>query len=220
MDNKSENPERPSLAFIELTSDLFVGRGLHKECYRYPGRPNLCIKIAYNEEGIDDLVSEARYREVISKKNLDYSVLPDYYGTVKTNKGTGYVYEFVIDYDGNISITVEDILKDAARFEQHFDCLIELLKQLRQDFFDKWIITKGLFPENIILQRTAPNKFRCRIINDMGTSTFIPLVYYFDYFARTHVERCWLRFTQHLEDFHHNGNFPSPLVLELSRQIK
>ena len=46
-----------------------------------------------------------------------------------------------------------------------------------------------LFPENIIFQKTTENKYRIRIINDMGSSVLIPLEYYFSYFAHTKILR-------------------------------
>ena len=220
MANKNNGKAVISDKEITLSPELFVGHGLHKECYRYPGNPGLCIKVAYNEEGISDLVREIGYFKSLSHKNLDYSVLPAYYGPVKTDKGEGHVFEFITDYDGSLCLTVEDILKDAALSEKHFDFLVKDLKKLHRNLLDNRIITMGLFPENIIIQYTAPDKRRLRVVNDVGCGTFIPLSYYFDVVARNHIEKRWQRFTQHLADQHRAGLFPSPLVPELADRIR
>lgn len=205
---------------IELSPNLFIGRGRHKECYKYPGKPTLCIKTAYNEGGTVDLVREINYLNTLIGKNLDYSILPFYYGTVKTNKGIGYVYEFITDFDGRSSMTVQDILKNTPFLEKHFDCLVNELKNLRKNLLDNRIITMGLFPENIIVQRIDPQKSKLRIVNDMGSSTLIHLDYYFHFFAKKHIEKRWERFTQNLIRHHHDGRFPSPLVLRLAEKIR
>lgn len=48
MDNKT----------INLSDKLIYGKGFHKKCYIHPYNPNLCIKIAYNEEGKEDIERE------------------------------------------------------------------------------------------------------------------------------------------------------------------
>ena len=220
MDNRKAEKTAVPDNMPELTPDLLIGHGRHKECYRYPGRPGLCIKVAYNEGGITDLVREIRYLKTLSGSNLDYSVLPAYYGTVETSKGTGYVYELIKDYDGGNCVTVQDILKDTALLEKHFDRLVDDLRLLHRNLLDNRIITMGLFPENIIVQRTAPRRTRLRIVNDMGSSTLIHLDYYIGALARKHIEKRWQRFTQNLVKHHYDGRFPSPLVLELAEKIR
>lgn len=41
-----------------------------------------------------------------------------------------------------------------------------------------------LFPENIIFQKISAEKYKVRIVNDIGTGILIPLEYYFHYFAK------------------------------------
>ena len=216
---KAENMTVPDKK-VELAPDLLIGHGRHKECYHHPDRPDLCIKVAYNEGGTTDLVREIRYLKTLSGSNLDYSVLPAYYGTIETSKGTGYVYELIKDFNGDNCMTVQDILMDSSLLEKHFDRLVDDLKLLHRNLLDNKIITMGLFPENIIVQRTAPNQTRLRIVNDMGSSTLIHLDYYISALARQHIEKRWQRFTQNLVKHHYDGRFPSPLVLELAEKIR
>lgn len=220
MDNKQVRQVIISDKEISLSPDLFVGRGRHKECYRYPGNSELCIKIPYNEEGISDLNCEIDYLNRISGKNLDYSVLPAYYVPVKTNKGEGHVYEFITNYDKSACLTVKDILRDTALLEKYYDQLIEKLKLLHQTLLDNLIITMGLFPENIIVQYVAPDETKLRLVNDIGCTTFIRLSYYFEFFAKRHIEKRWQRFSKNLIDRHYSGRYPSPLVAELGKKIR
>lgn len=141
--------------FINLTEDLFVGRGRHRECYRYPGDSMRCVKVAYNHGGTVDLVRETKYRRILQWHHVDASILPKYYGTVETNKGKGYVYELIRDYDGNVSKSLADFLKDEKLMREHFDMLVEQMKIFHKLIYTNSIITMTIAPENIIVQQLS-----------------------------------------------------------------
>lgn len=93
--------------------------------------------------------------------------------------------------------------------------IVSLFKQLKTDLYKNEIITMLLFPSNIIFQKTAPDNYRARIINDMGSAVLIPLEYHFKYFAHTKILRRWEKFLIKLQQKH-----PSDLVEELIKEIK
>lgn len=179
---------------IVLDEGLLYGRGSHKECYLHPLNDRLCIKVPYNDGGKIDLEREIKYIELLKFKNKDYSILPKYIGKVQTSRGRGYIFELIKDYTGEKSLTLEDFLKDEILLSDNLDLVTGLLKQLRTNLLQNEIITMGLFPENIIFQRISNNKYRIRIVNDMGSAALIPLEYYFSFFAIKKVLRRWQRF--------------------------
>lgn len=63
-----------------LRDDLFIGKGLHKKTYIHPEDEQLCIKVAYGDEGELDLEREIRYRALRDKQGLRSSLLPMYIG--------------------------------------------------------------------------------------------------------------------------------------------
>ena len=206
---------KASETLIQLNDNLFYGKGTHKKCYLYPDKKDLCIKIAYNRGGQKDLLREINYISVLRRRNKDYSLLPQYYGEVNTNLGKGYVFEIIKDYDGNKCQTLEDFITSPELFADKFTMIASLLKQLKDELYKNEIITMVLFPENIIFQKTSENKYRLRIINDMGSSVLIPLEYHFTYFAHTKILRRWTKFLDVLKN-----NYQSPLINKLIEEIK
>ena len=138
---------------LNLTEDLFYGKGTHKKCYLHPSDSSKCIKMAYTEPGERDLKRELTYLKVLKRQGKDYSVLPNYYGSVSTNLGTGHVYELIKDFDGSQCKTLEDYCENEQLLLQEFDMLVEKVNNLRDNLLKNSIITMGLFPENIIVQR-------------------------------------------------------------------
>lgn len=199
---------------LNIREEDFIGKGSHKKCYRHPDDSSKCIKMAYSEEGWKDLKRELEYIEVMNRKGKDYSVLPKYYGGVKTNLGNGYVYDFITNYDGTKCITLEDVIRDETLFLKTFDVLALKLIELKSILLKNEIITMGLWPENIIIQYIDKDNFRLRVINDMGSAALIPLEYYFIYVAKLRVRKRWNRFLGTLKT-----NYGSKLVDKLVEEI-
>ena len=201
--------------FLELTEDLFYGAGRHKKCYLHPDNDNLCIKIAYNRGGQTDLLREINYIKVLKRRNKNYDLLPQYYGEIETNLGHGYLFEVIRNFDKSKSIILQEILLSPSLFKQNFDLTVKMVQALKSKLFDNEIITMGLFPENVILQKISANEHKVRIVNDMGSGVLIPLEYHFTYFAHTKILRRWTKFLDVLKN-----NYQSPLINKLIEEIK
>jgi len=191
--------------FVELSEDIVIGRGRHKKCYKYPRRDDLCIKLAYNEGGAKDIEREIRYLRTLKQKNKDYSVLPEYYGAVRTNLGSGHVYERICDWDGQDCLTLMDVITNSGLLEQYYDLALRETKNLRRILLDNEIITMDLFPVNMLLQKKSDGNVIMRLINDMGSGSLLPLSYYSSWFARKHIIKHWRRFVSDLERYKRTG---------------
>ena len=62
-------------------------------------------------------------------------ILPQYYGTVNTNKGTGHIFDIIFDFDGNISTSLNCLLQDAYFLKTHYYGLKNALIGLRETLF-------------------------------------------------------------------------------------
>lgn len=200
---------------IQLDDSLLYGQGSHKKCFLHPHNKNLCIKIAYNEGGQKDLIREINYIDVLKRRHKDYSILPQYFGKVNTNLGTGYVFEIIRDYNNGRTQTLEDFITDLNLFSQNYSLIVRLLKELKEKLYKNEIITMVLFPENILFQKTDENTYRVRIVNDMGSAVLIPLEYHFKYFAHTKILRRWKMFLEVLRN-----KYASHLSEKLIEEIK
>lgn len=167
------------------------------------------------EGGQKDLLREINYIDVLNRRHKDYSILPQYFGKVNTNLGTGYVFEIIRDYNGNKTQTLEDFITSSTLFAENFDLIVHLLKNLKDELYKNEIITMVLFPENILFQKTDENTYRVRIVNDMGSAVLIPLEYHFKYFAHTKILRRWKMFLDVLRN-----KYASHLSEKLIEEIK
>lgn len=165
--------------------------------------------------GQKDLLREINYIDVLNRRHKDYSILPQYFGKVNTNLGTGYVFEIIRDYNGNKTQTLEDFITSPTLFAENFDLIVHLLKNLKDELYKNEIITMVLFPENILFQKTDKNNYRVRIVNDMGSAVLIPLEYHFKYFAHTKILRRWKMFLDVLRN-----KYASHLSEKLIEEIK
>lgn len=165
--------------------------------------------------GQKDLLREINYIDVLNRRHKDYSILPQYFGKVNTNLGTGYVFEIIRDYNGNKTQTLEDFITSPTLFAENFDLIVHLLKNLKNELYKNEIITMVLFPENILFQKIDKNTYRVRIVNDMGSAVLIPLEYHFKYFAHTKILRRWKMFLDVLRN-----KYASHLSEKLIEEIK
>lgn len=162
--------------------------------------------------GQKDLLREINYIDVLNRRHKDYSILPQYFGKVNTNLGTGYVFEIIRDYNGNKTQTLEDFITSPTLFAENFDLIVYLLKNLKDELYKNEIITMVLFPENILFQKTDKNNYRIRIVNDMGSAVLIPLEYYFTHFAHTKIKRRWKMFLDVLRSPKYYTNLSDKLI--------
>lgn len=184
---------------LDLTEDLFIGKGAHKAVYRHPHNTDLCVKLIYSEPDVD-LERELHYRKVRDIRNQASALLPRYYGTVATNQGTGYIFERVCDYDGMNSITLKDYLSNPPPINL---CLLQseivnLLKRFKGQWFQEKIVTSDVDPANFLVQKLSAVEKQIRIVDNIGTPVIIPLAFYFDYFADKRFKRYWRRFVDRL----------------------
>lgn len=188
-----------------LTESLLIGRGGHKDVYDHPEDFTRCIKIIRDENDLD-WKRELRYRRSRMRRCLTSKLLPAYYGPIETSLGRGYVFERVFDFDGTPSRSLDDILAGAAKkaddMAQMRPRLETALAGLRQAMHEERIIVTNTDLTNVLVQRTAPGVCRFRIVDNIGSPVLIPLFFYIDRLAHSHIDRYWRRFLDTLRQKH------------------
>jgi predicted Ser/Thr protein kinase len=198
-----------------LSDEYFVGKGLAKKCFVHPKNSGLCIKVPYTKSGKREMDREMKYFDMLKKRGVWCDILPEYYGKISTNFGTGYIFEFIKDYDGKVSQTLIDYLSSDFLLKANFSILVNKLKALKEKMLTDKIITMGIFPGNILLKKDSENSCNLIFINDMGSAALIPIEYYFAFAACNRINRKWDKFADWLII-----KFPNPLVHELAEQIR
>lgn len=187
---------------LRLPSELFLGKGVHKAVYIDPRDSRRCIKVPFHLPD-SDLRKELRYRKALKRRGLEPSLLTKYYGTVETDKGTGFVFERVMDFDGSRSLDLAAYFRRAR--EQKLGGWPQpaaVLKRFRDLMARECIIIpQHSGYDNMFIQRLAPGEdnFTIRIIDDLGSNTKIPALFYFDFLARRHALKFWKRLVSKLQ---------------------
>ena len=187
---------------LYLTSDLIIGVGHHKTTYLHPSDATLCIKIPFHQNDID-IKRELKYRSILNKRAKTPALLPKYQGTVYTNKGIGYVFERISDYDGKTSSTLLEYIKFLTTNTNTCDIKIHfqyILSKLHKTWLEEKIVTSDADPMNFLVQRISPTECTIRIVDNIGTPVLIPLAYYIDYIAERRVQRYWKRLLKNISE--------------------
>ncbi len=182
---------------LELTSEHYIARGLHRECYVHPENPNRCVKVVVNGDQTET-ERELAYYQLLEKRGIAWDMLPKYHGTISTNKGPGTVFDLVRDADGATASSLESLLEKAAANSTLRTQLETALSDLRQYLLDNAIVTMTIKPKNILAQALG-SSYKLFIIDNIGNSDFIPLCNYSNFFARLKMGRKWRRFEQDLK---------------------
>ena len=184
---------------INLTDDLLLGDGNHKIVYAHPTDKNLCVKLLRTPDD-DDFAKEMRYRKALGKRADSMTLLTKYFGEVDTSKGKGYLFERVIDFDGQSSPTMLKVLDDTLADRKLLPATENLLLDFKRVYFGEKFLLAGVDPDNYLVQRTSPTARRVRIIDNIGTAARIPLAYYLDFLAQKRLKKYWRIFVDQMRN--------------------
>lgn len=199
---------------IILTDELYLGIGKHKIVYAHPTDPKLCIKILHTTPD-PDLDRELRYRKSLGKRADSLTLLTKYFGQVETSKGTGYLFERVIDCDGQTSKDMLYFFDTAITDKKFLPTLEKILLDFKRAYFAEKIPLAGIDATNYLVQKLSPDEYRVRIIDNIGTSAIIPLAYYFDRFAKKRAAKYWRIFVKDIGE-RYRLLFPKDFLRDLA----
>ncbi|PWC14311.1 hypothetical protein B4923_05230 [Brenneria roseae subsp. americana] len=188
------------MTIIDLNRPLLISQGRHRACYRHPLMQDKCIKVHLNGEYNCETIREIKYYQRIANKVFTVPVISHYHGMVKTNLGTGYVFDLVRDYTGDVSKTLEHYITDNALYKKH-KADIKLAYHRMVLWTKKYaIVTMTLKPYNIMYRLKNENEGDLVIIDNLGCANLFPLVYYSDFFARQQLSRRFFNFEKMLNN--------------------
>ncbi len=175
---------------LDLTPELYLGKGRTRECYQHPTDPTKCVKVDFREKGCRQTEKEAQYYLKLKriKPGLVYDFIPHFHGMVETNKGRAGVFDLIRDDDGTVSRTLGVYLRDGtvARERRIWEqALDEFLARL----METGVILRDLNNWNLSARRRADRSIQLVAIDGIGHRDFIPLCDYFLRIARRKLRR-------------------------------
>ena len=189
---------------INLSSLTPFAKGGNRECFIHPNDPDRCLKVIHPELikekmldapwykkfrfefTFDDNLREKEGYNQKSLKTSDPEVwkhLAKWYGMVMTSHGFASETELITN-DGEIAETLENYLFREGLTDEIKDSINQFHQWLR----DYLILTKNLIPHNLVLKKDG-GEIIIKIIDGLGSKSFIPLPNYSNFFAKRYVER-------------------------------
>ena len=190
---------------INLNGVQSFAEGGNRKCYINPNNPERCLKVLHkdlldnlqkksawykrlgNNDDLDDNLRERKaYDQKAIRSPIDSSIwdhLAKWYGMVETTLGPASETELIIN-EGEISETLETYL-----FREGLTP--EIKKALST--FEIWlrthlVLTKNIIPHNVVIKKDN-GLLILKIVDGLGSKSFIPLPEYSKFFARIYVER-------------------------------
>ncbi|MBE8952137.1 MAG: hypothetical protein SR1Q7_03200 [Quinella sp. 1Q7] len=201
------------MSILTIDEKLFIGSGGHQATYIHPLDATKCIKIPHAQDD-GDVRKEMRYRRICAGKLERSRLVTEFFGTVETNLGLGYVFERVLDYDGKTSLDMKKFLPTTRPDAQKLQQIWTLLLNFKSDFLHENIAIVDTDIENFMVQESAPGVLRVRIVDNIGTPVLIPLVYWFDFAAAWKARRYWNKIVAWLAE-NYSAIIPPELVAQL-----
>ena len=174
---------------LQLSPLLFVAEGTDRKCFRHPDNENRCVKVLHPDTEAGRFWREIRYYSRLQRRGVDFRHLTPYRGLLETNLGKAAVFDLVLDDDGRISRSLAYYLAENDR--RFNDWIVDEIEQLKQNFYEQWIVFHDLNPTNILVKRLGFDEFRLVVIDGIGHNHFIPLASYSKAFARKKLVRVW-----------------------------
>ena len=190
---------------INLDGIQSFAEGGNRKCYINPTNPKRCLKVLHenllenlkknsvwykrlgNIESLDDnLREEKAYKQKAISSPINSSIwdhLAKWYGMVETSLGPASETELIIN-EGEIAETLEAYLFREGLTPEIKSALNNFENWLREHL----VLTKNIIPHNIVIKKDN-GLLILKIIDGLGSKSFVPLPEYSKFFAKTYVER-------------------------------
>jgi hypothetical protein len=190
---------------INLDEIQPFAEGGNRRCYVHPENSYRCLKVAIqhqskkakqdapwykkfrSESSFDDNIREQKAYEqrALKKDNPDkWKHLAKWYGMVETSIGLASETELIRDNKNNIAITLEKYLFTYGMTDEIQEALKDFESWLRSTL----VLTKNIIPHNIVLGY-EDDKIILKIVDGLGSKSYLPFTYTSDFFASKYVER-------------------------------
>ncbi len=139
-----------------------------------------------NDNSISENTEDFNAYKVYNRKSKEiFKFVPRLFGYTETNLGRGLMTEFVKNYDGSATMSLQDYLKKYGLTHKIHLALKLLYKQLLKYNF----ITRELKDFNIVVKYISKNNLRLYVIDGFGNQEFIPLSNYIGFLAKRKINK-------------------------------
>ena len=179
--------------------------GGNRRCFIHPNNNYRCLKVSLEEQSKKVKQNAPWYKKLRSEKSFDDNLreqkayaqralrkdnsdtwkhLAKWYGMVETSIGPASETELIRDNQNNIASTLEAYLFSYGMTDEIKIALDEFESWLRSSL----VLTKNIIPHNLVLGYEG-EKIVLKIIDGLGSKSYLPLTQISDVFAKKYVER-------------------------------
>ena len=179
--------------------------GGNRQCFIHPNNSYRCLKVSLEEQSKKVKQNAPWYKKLRSEKSFDDNLreqkaygqralrkdnsdkwkhLAKWYGMVETSIGPASETELIRDNQNNIASTLEAYLFSYGMTDEIKIALDEFESWLRSSL----VLTKNIIPHNVVLGYES-EKIVLKIIDGLGSKSYLPLTQVSDVFAKRYVER-------------------------------
>ena len=179
--------------------------GGNRQCFIHPNNSYRCLKVSLEEQSKKVKQNAPWYKKLRSEKSFDDNLreqkaydqralrkdnsdkwkhLAKWYGMVETSIGPASETELIRDNQNNIASTLETYLFSYGMTDEIKIALDEFESWLRSSL----VLTKNIIPHNVVLGYEG-KKIILKIIDGLGSKSYLPLTQVSDVFAKRYVER-------------------------------
>lgn len=191
---------------IELTDEYILGAGNDRVCYKHPLDPTLCIKITKpprispngqpRKKGPARRVArEVKYYKKLQRRGYDFKHVAVYHGCVETDRGTGHVYELLVNYDGSAAKELEELVHQESILT---DELRRAMIDLYDDLYLNTVPLAELHLGNICCVYNAEGSCTMKLVDGIGNSDFIKYCDWSKFLMRKKLLRKFIKAVKYL----------------------
>ena len=178
---------------------LYLGEGNQRTVYSHPDDPTLCIKIIKpnSEVAVKRQLREVRYYKLLKRKKISFENISRYLGELTTDQGVGYLYEKVLDFDGQLSEGLEQSLRDLGPESEASAKLIAKVQQLgmfikkNKIIFHDYLIRDN---KNVLCRKEQDGSYTPIIVDALGDTAFIDIMSWSKKQTDKRIIRKWNKF--------------------------
>lgn len=161
----------------------FLGEGANKICYNHPKDESLCVKVLKDRPCAKRRTKrEIKTYKQLKRRKVTGRYIAHYFGTIETNLGRGYLFEY---------LSVDETILDTFSAEE----LKEKLQLLYEHCYRDAVVLSDLHADNLVVRDDG----QLCIIDGLGSGEFIPICYWSKYFTRRKLSRKFKRLAKELK---------------------
>lgn len=146
-----------------------VGTGNDRSCWRHPGNPAWCVKVAKPEQERPQNEIDAHYARHLARRNIRGPHMPEVHGWVQTDRGPGLVFDLIQEPDGTPS---PPLLKAVLSGRVSTDQARELIDEAFGWLVEQRVLLVDYGIDNLLIQTRSDGRCFLVFVDGLGARKF------------------------------------------------